>query len=84
MFSEKIINDLTVKVDSSKQLPFVIGIAGNSRSGKTTLARRLKDSFEKLNKSVFVIELDNWIKPKNERQESENVFGRFQLDVLCC
>jgi len=82
MLSDKIINDLKARVISSKHHPFVIGIAGNSRSGKTTLARKLKDSFEKLNKKVFIVELDNWIKPKNERLESENVFGRFQLDVL--
>ena len=41
----------------------IIGIGGVSRAGKTTLANRLKDHFEKQGKSTRVFCQDEYVKP---------------------
>ncbi|WP_421873300.1 uridine kinase family protein [Marinoscillum sp.] len=41
----------------------IIGIGGVSRAGKTTLAKRLKEHFEKKGKSVDVYCQDEYVKP---------------------
>lgn len=42
----------------------VIGIGGVSRSGKSTLAGKLKNEFEQRGNSVQVLSLDNYVNPK--------------------
>lgn len=65
-----------------KKENLVISIGGNSRSGKSTLASALSQSFIKSGKSVFRIELDDWILPKSERTSEVDVYSNFQLSKL--
>lgn len=62
--------------------PFVITIGGNTRSGKSTLAVYLKLAFAAAKHPVHLIELDNWILPKPERDEANSVFERFDILTL--
>lgn len=66
-----------VKNHLGKSKPQLIAIGGNTRSGKSTLARFLTQSFEKEEKSVLQINLDNWIIPKVDRVKTKDVFERF-------
>ena len=47
----------------SFQAPFLILLGGNSRSGKSTLARDLVIRFVKAGRSVQCIDLDHWLLP---------------------
>jgi D,D-heptose 1,7-bisphosphate phosphatase len=62
--------------------PFVIAIAGNSRSGKSTFSTRLKKFLEAEKNEVKVIRLDDWIRPKHERRERDEVHYNFQSERL--
>jgi len=70
------------KVQAVKQHPYVISLGGNSRSGKSTFATYLQQKLEAAGYKVFRINLDNWILPKEERQEKDEVFHNFQLPKL--
>ncbi|MBN1415537.1 MAG: HAD-IIIA family hydrolase [Bacteroidales bacterium] len=65
-----------------KKQPFVISVAGNARSGKSTLASYLQLKFREMRLSTRKIELDHWIVPENQRENCQNVYDRFQLDKL--
>lgn len=62
--------------------PFVIAIAGNSRSGKSTLSTWLSREWESQGLNVLRIELDDWILPKSERPVEKGVWENFQLHQL--
>ncbi len=64
------------------EAPFVINIGGNSRTGKSTLAMYLKKSLEEMGAETLIVSLDNWIKPKSSREENDDVYGRFQFNLL--
>lgn len=70
------------QVIASSYHPFVISIAGNSQSGKTTLANYLKDYFTENNFSVLKISLDDWILPQEQRPATHDVFHNFQVDKI--
>ncbi len=76
-----IYNDIISRYTESKK-PTIITVAGNSRSGKSTLATYLQKKFEADNKSVLKVELDNWILPKERRQKEVDVFTNFQLNKI--
>lgn len=59
--------------------PSLILAGGNARSGKSILTAYLKWKFERDNKKVLVIGLDNWILPEKKRGECKDVYDRFQL-----
>ncbi len=63
-------------------LPYVILIGGNTRTGKSTLAACLRISFKKHGYRVLQVGLDNWILPEEERRENMNVYDRFRLMSL--
>lgn len=65
-----------------KNQPFVIAIGGNSRSGKSTLAKYLTQKFAKKGLDALTISLDDWIKPKLERKEEDDVFERYRHKEL--
>ena len=48
--------------------PLIIGIAGGSASGKTSIARRLKEEFDKTN-SVVIIREDDYYKDQSEKND---------------
>jgi D,D-heptose 1,7-bisphosphate phosphatase len=60
--------------------PFVIGIGGKCRSGKSTFSKYLKFQLDKIGKKTLIVSLDNWLKPIAERTESDNVYARFQIE----
>jgi len=76
---KKFAYDIIAKINKK---PFIIGIGGKSRSGKSTFATYLKKILEQQGKSVLVVELDNWILPKKERKPEQNVYERFQLNRI--
>jgi uridine kinase len=66
----------------STKRPFVISIGGNSRAGKSTLAKHIQHSFEAKEQKVLLVSLDDWILPKTQRQHVVDVFYNFQLPKL--
>ncbi len=70
------------KVAAAGKKPFVISVGGNSRSGKSILAQYLKKQLERNDLSVLKTSLDDWIRPKEEREGREEVFYNFQTDKL--
>lgn len=52
--------------------PIIIGIAGGSASGKTSIARKLHDTFEKTN-SVIIIKEDDYYKDQSHMPMEERV-----------
>ena len=67
---------------NSSKRPFVISIGGNSRSGKSTLAKYIEHTFEANGQKVLLVSLDDWILPKSERLHIIDVFHNFQLPKL--
>ncbi len=67
---------------ASAKRPFVISVAGNTRSGKSTLATYLQHTLEANGHKVLKVELDDWILPKSERETEVDVFHNFQLPKL--
>lgn len=55
-----------------KKQPIIIGIAGGSASGKTTIAQMLYDKFEKTN-SVIIIREDDYYKDQSHMTFEERV-----------
>jgi D,D-heptose 1,7-bisphosphate phosphatase len=66
--------------NSSK--PFIIGIGGNDRTGKSTLAAFLKMRFEQSGAKVLKIELDNWIIPKANQHNEKDALAKFDIEKL--
>lgn len=56
--------------DMSK--PIIIGIAGGSASGKTSISRKLKDQFSD-SKSVLIIRQDDYYKDQSDKPMEERV-----------
>lgn len=72
----------TVKQLLPKKDKLIVTIGGNSRSGKSTLATALAHSLSKEGKTVFRINLDDWILPKSDRETEVDVYSNFQLIKL--
>lgn len=68
--------------DYRSEPPYILAIGGNSRAGKSSLASYLANFLRQNVGSVFRINLDNWIIPKSERPENDDVFIRFQSEQL--
>jgi histidinol-phosphate phosphatase family protein len=74
---EKYFKELVSGIESNK--PYIIGIGGNARCGKSNFASYLKMRFEQSGFAILKIELDNWILPEAERSSKMNVYDRFRL-----
>lgn len=70
------------KVKEADKSRFVISVGGNSRSGKSTFSSYLKQCLEAESYSVLRINLDDWIRPKAERETKEEVFFNFNIEKL--
>lgn len=79
---QKQIDTLHRAFAESKKRPFIFSIAGNTRSGKSTLATALSKYLESNGHKVLLVSLDDWILPKSERQAEVDVFHNFQLPKL--
>ncbi len=61
----------------SKKSRIVVSISGKSRSGKTTLAKKLHDLLQEQDINSQLIHLEDWIIPVEKRTEGMNVYDRF-------
>lgn len=67
--------------------PVIIGIAGGSASGKTSIAKRLKKTFEK-SRSVVIVRMDDYYKDQSHLPMEERVKTNydhpfaFDIDLL--
>lgn len=66
----------------SETNPPIIVIGGQSRSGKSTLAKTIEHHFRKKQKNVHAIHLDQWILPSHKRTNGMTVMDRFQSEVI--
>lgn len=57
--------------------PYLVGIAGGSASGKTSLLRELRDRFPQ--DAISIISQDNYYVPKDQQQTDEN--GQVNFDL---
>ncbi len=62
--------------------PLVIALAGNARSGKSTLSAYLKERLDKNDTPILLVKCDDWILPKSQRPQAENVLDNFQQPKL--
>lgn len=71
------------KIDTPlNKVPFVITIGGNSRSGKSILARYLETKLTEKGLSVLTVQLDHWLIPIEKRVPGGNVYTRFQMEKM--
>jgi len=70
------------KYSSKQQKPFIISIAGNARSGKSTLSSALMLKFRDKQVKALKVELDHWILPENRREDCRDVYDRFRLNHM--
>ena len=83
---EKIISEITKKIVSAKGREIVM-LAGPSSAGKTTTARRIKESLEKCGIKAYVLSLDDFYLNRDDipylpdgSQDYETVYA---LDLEC-
>jgi D,D-heptose 1,7-bisphosphate phosphatase len=79
---EDLFKTLFEKYERYGKKPFIISIAGNARSGKSTLSSTLQLKFRHRQVRVMKIELDHWILPENQRDNCRDVYDRFQLNKM--
>ncbi|AIO19650.1 Uridine kinase [Candidatus Izimaplasma bacterium HR1] len=60
----------------------IVSISGKSRSGKSTLAKKLHDILQEKEMNTQIIHLEDWIIPVSERTEEMNVYDRFNYQKL--
>ncbi|MFW9996695.1 MAG: uridine kinase [Candidatus Odinarchaeota archaeon] len=56
---------------------FLILVGGCSRTGKSTLAKKIESAFRKIGISTITVELDNWLLGIDERTGNETVRERY-------
>lgn len=67
--------------ENSHDLQIVI-IAGNSQSGKSTLARRLAFGLTEKEINNSILSLDHFLLPKSKREAAKGVLERFQISKI--
>ncbi len=70
------------QIAKSSKIPFVVAIAGNSRSGKSTLSAYLNERLIKQDISTLLVKCDDWIIAKEKRSATENVLENFNQPQL--
>lgn len=71
-------DQLAEKIRTKKTKPYIILIGGNTRSGKSTLAKSLSLHLQKNSFSVLDIALDDWILPAEKRPAGHQFMENFQ------
>ncbi len=66
----------------SDKRPYLIGIAGNTGSGKSTFATYLTKYFQRRNVKAIKIELDHWILAPEFRSETHDLREVYQIDRI--
>ncbi len=76
------VENMVARIQQSHQPIFKIRIGGNTQSGKTTLATRLRFALEEAGISVVQVPLDQWLIPREKRKTPTHVHETFRLDRL--
>lgn len=71
---------LNVPLIMSDQKAVIVGLSGCSSSGKTTLARLLRDIFP----NTFILHEDDFYRPEEESVYSPKLTDRFVLLIFLC
>jgi histidinol-phosphate phosphatase family protein len=74
-----VFRNLAEQYKNRKKNPFIVSVAGNARSGKSTLSSYLLQKFSERHIQTLKIELDHWLLPENKRNGCRNVYDRFRL-----
>ena len=74
---EKLLKDI---LEKNKGL--IIGIDGPTGSGKTSFANELKQKIQKYNKNVYVMQLDWFLRARNDREDviDDYIYGRISIE----
>ena len=65
-----------------KTAPFIIGVCGRSRSGKSTAAHAIARVLIEQGVSCMHVQLDDWIVPASNRKPSSSVESRNRVDAM--
>ncbi|MCR4320903.1 MAG: HAD-IIIA family hydrolase [Candidatus Brocadiaceae bacterium] len=80
---EVYIREILEKVERCRdRIPFLIGVAGLSRSGKSTFVNLLKKSLNDNSISTRILSLDNWLVGAGERTDDMTVRQRYKCDEI--
>lgn len=80
---EVYIREILKKVERCRdRSPFLIGVAGLSRSGKSTFVNLLKKSLNDNSISTQILSLDNWLVGAGERTDDMTVRQRYKCDEI--
>ncbi|MBN2638854.1 MAG: hypothetical protein JXR65_07190 [Bacteroidales bacterium] len=60
----------------------VILIGGYSRTGKTTLSKRLKKRAEEQGINTLIVSIDSWLLSADERKKNSKVYERYDTDGI--
>jgi len=66
-------------VDYKGNMPWIILIGGNTRTGKSILASYLRQNFTMKGHKTIHVGLDNWLLPEEHRTPDMGVYERFRL-----
>ena len=79
---KELFNQLYNSYINSENDRFIVTIAGCSRTGKTTLAKKLKDDLNKKGIDSDIISLDNWLVSLNDRKNADTVRERYKYSQI--
>ena len=71
--------DILTRIKKASNKIYILAIGGLSRSGKTIFADNLKEFLIKHGLNIKIINMDNWIIPLEERNDTQDVIDRFQV-----
>ncbi|GCD76973.1 hypothetical protein JCM31826_04550 [Thermaurantimonas aggregans] len=74
--------DLFKKIQNLSKQPYVIAIAGNTGTGKSTLATYIQRHLRKNGLSVLKVELDHWILAPEKRSSAHDLHEIYQINRL--
>ncbi|TNE29431.1 MAG: HAD-IIIA family hydrolase [Bacteroidetes bacterium] len=66
----------------TRKTPLVIGVGGQSRSGKTSFVSDMMYRLAQSGIQSIRLPLDQWIRPKSDRTPEENVYHNFRVDKM--
>jgi D,D-heptose 1,7-bisphosphate phosphatase len=76
------VDNMVHRIQQQQHPIFKIRIGGNTQSGKSTLATRLRFALEEAGISVVQVPLDQWLIPREKRKHPTHVHETFRLDRL--
>jgi histidinol-phosphate phosphatase family protein len=85
-YNKESIEEIITKIQSKGSKKCIVLIGGNTRSGKSTIAKQLQFALADKNFKAEFIRLDDWIMPLPERTGKETLeerfnFAKMQIDI---